>query len=93
MSGGRPEGVEAAAQHVRGGGPASARDAERRRRLRHDLRTPLTIVSGFAEVLATDRAMSDAERREYAARIHAAAVEIGALVDALLDESGGPQAA
>ena len=31
-----------------------------RRRLRHDLRTPLTIVAGFAEVLAGDSAISDA---------------------------------
>ena len=61
-------------------------EAERRRRLRHDLRTPLTIVSGFAEVLAGDRAISDADRREYASRIQAAAVEIGELVDALLEE-------
>ena len=59
---------------------------ERRRRLRHDLRTPLTIVSGFAEVLAAERAISDADRREYASRIQAAAVEIGQLVDALLEE-------
>jgi len=60
---------------------------ERRRRLRHDLRTPLTIVSGFAEVLAAERDISDADRREYATRIQAAAVEIGDLVDALLEES------
>lgn len=60
--------------------------AERRRRLRHDLRTPLTIVSGFAEVLAGDRVISDSDRREYASRIHAAALEIGELVDALLEE-------
>jgi len=66
----------------------NAADAERRRRLRHDLRTPLTIVSGFAEVLAADRPISDADRREYAGRIHAAAVEIGELIDALLDEEG-----
>ena len=58
---------------------------EHRRRLRHDLRTPLTIVSGFAEVLAADRVISDADRREYASRIHAAAIEIGELVDKLLD--------
>ena len=61
-------------------------DDERRRQLRHDLRTPLTIVSGFAEVLAADRQISDADRREYATRIHAAALEIRQLVDALLDE-------
>jgi signal transduction histidine kinase len=58
---------------------------EHRRRLRHDLRTPLTIVSGFAEVLASDRTISDDDRREYAARIHAAAIEIRDLVDQLLD--------
>ena len=63
---------------------------ERRRRLRHDLRTPLTIVSGFAEVLAADRVISDADRREYASRIHAAAIEIGELVDELLDEGVRP---
>jgi signal transduction histidine kinase len=72
-----------------------AAERDRRRRLRHDLRTPLTIVSGFAEVLAADRPIADADRREYAARIHAAAIEIGELVDRLLDEpaGGGPQAA
>ena len=62
---------------------------ERRRRLRHDLRTPLTIVAGFAEVLAAERPLSDADRREYASRIQAAAVEIGELVDALLAEADG----
>jgi len=74
----------------------SAEDpGDRRRRLRHDLRTPLTIVSGFAEVLAADRVISEADRREYAARIQAAAAEIGELVDELLDGPGGgpPQAA
>ena len=63
---------------------------ERRRRLRHDLRTPLTIVSGFAEVLAAEREISDTDRREYASRIQAAAVEIGELVDQLLDEGSDP---
>ena len=65
-------------------------DDDRRRRLRHDLRTPLTIVSGFAEVLAAERAISDADRREYASRIHAAALEIGELVDQLLDQGSDP---
>jgi signal transduction histidine kinase len=68
-------------------------EEQRRRRLRHDLRTPLTIVSGFAEVLAADRAISDADRRDYASRIQAAAVEIGEIVDAILEDrprDGGP---
>jgi signal transduction histidine kinase len=59
--------------------------AAARRRLRHDLRTPLTIVSGFAEVLAADRQISDAERREYAERIKTAADEIRALIDRELE--------
>ena len=58
---------------------------EARRRLRHDLRTPLTIVAGFAEVLGSNRAISDADRREYAARIKTAADEIRALIDSELE--------
>ena len=61
-------------------------DDEARRRLRHDLRTPLTIVSGFAEVLAADRPISDEARRDYAARIHAAAEEMREMIDELLEE-------
>jgi signal transduction histidine kinase len=57
-----------------------------RRRLRHDLRTPLTIVSGFAEVLAADKPISDADRREYAARIQAAAAELREMLDDLLED-------
>ncbi len=60
-------------------------DAEARNKLRHDLRTPLTIVSGFAEVLAGDRAISDADRREYARRIQDAAEEIRRLIDQALE--------
>jgi signal transduction histidine kinase len=59
---------------------------DERRRLRHDLRTPLTIVTGFSEVLAADRPISDDARRDYAARIHAAAEELRELIDALLEE-------
>jgi signal transduction histidine kinase len=60
-------------------------DADARRRLRHDLRTPLTIVTGFAEVLAAERPISDAERRDFAARIQDAAAEIRELLDAVLE--------
>ena len=59
--------------------------AEQRRRLRHDLRTPLTIVAGFAEVLAADRPITDADRREFATRIQDAAAEIRKLIDEALD--------
>jgi signal transduction histidine kinase len=62
---------------------------EERRRLRHDFRTPLTVVTGFAEVLAADRPLSDAVRRDYAARIQAAAEEIRTMLDDLLEEPGG----
>ena len=55
------------------------------RRLRHDLRTPLTIVAGFAEVLAADRQISEADRREFATRILQAAGEIRKLIDDALD--------
>jgi signal transduction histidine kinase len=60
-------------------------DAEERRKLRHDLRTPLTIVAGFAEVLAGDRAISDADRREFAGRIVDAAGQIRKLIDEALE--------
>ena len=57
---------------------------DERRRLRHDLRTPLTIVSGFAEVLAADKPVADEDRRDYARRIADAAAEIRAAIDDLL---------
>jgi signal transduction histidine kinase len=59
---------------------------DERRRIQHDLRTPLTIVSGFSEVLAADRPITDEARRDYAARIHAAAEELREMIDALLDQ-------
>jgi signal transduction histidine kinase len=59
-----------------------------RRRLRHDVRTPLTVVTGFAEVLAADRPLSDAVRRDYATRIQAAAEELRTMLDELLEEPG-----
>ena len=60
-------------------------DVETRRRLRHDLRTPLTIVAGFAEVLAADRQISDADRQEFAKRIQDAAAEIRRMLDSVLE--------
>ncbi|MDA0179083.1 hypothetical protein OJ997_02155 [Solirubrobacter phytolaccae] len=61
-------------------------DAEARRRLRHDLRTPLTIVAGFAEVLAGEREISDADRREFAQRIQDAANDLRRLLDDVLED-------
>jgi len=60
--------------------------AEQRRSLRHDLRTPLTIVAGFAEVLAADRQIADRDRREFATRIQDAAAEIRKLIDDVLED-------
>jgi signal transduction histidine kinase len=59
---------------------------DERRRFRHDIRTPLTIVTGFAEVLAGDRPVSDEDRRDYARRILDAGREIQAMVDAMLED-------
>ena len=52
-------------------------DAETRRRLRHDLRTPLTIVAGLRRGAGRRPQISDADRREFARRIQDAAAEIG----------------
>jgi signal transduction histidine kinase len=61
--------------------PARPLDGPALERLRHDVRTPLTIVSGFAEVLAAERAIPDAQRREFAQRIAAAAEELRRILD------------
>jgi signal transduction histidine kinase len=58
-------------------------DDERLVALVHDLRTPLTIVQGFADLLARRGAtLSEDERNEYVARIAAAAGEMKAILDA-----------
>jgi signal transduction histidine kinase len=58
---------------------------DERRRIRHDLRSPLTIVAGFAEVLAGDKPIADESRREYAERILTAAKELRRMLDELLE--------
>jgi signal transduction histidine kinase len=60
-------------------------DEDRRRRLRHDLRSPLTIITGFAELLASEKPIAETTRREYAARIQAAAIELRTLLDDWLE--------
>jgi signal transduction histidine kinase len=59
-------------------------DDETLRKLRHDLRSPLVVITGFAQLLAGDREISDAERRDYAQRIINASQEMETLMsDAL----------
>ena len=57
--------------------------AEALRQLRHDLRTPLTVVLGFAELMAGERPLSDEQRRDYSERVLKAAVEMRDALDAL----------
>jgi len=50
--------------------------------LLHDLRTPLAIVSGFAELLAkNESSLSTEQRRDYVTRIAAAAQDMRNLLD------------
>ena len=51
------------------------------RALRHDLRSPLAVIVGFADVIANREALTDAERRDYAERITESAFEIRRLLD------------
>jgi len=56
-------------------------------RLVHDLRTPLTVVTGFCELLERRRAeLTDEQQAEYIARIAAAASELREILDRERDE-------
>jgi signal transduction histidine kinase len=59
-------------------------DDEELRRLRHDLRSPLLVIGGFAQLLSADREIDPEERRKYADRIEAAAEELRRLLDETL---------
>jgi K+-sensing histidine kinase KdpD len=62
-----------------------ARDAAEERvvKLVHDLRTPLTIVSGFADLLAQKGDdLPREQREEFVQRIRDAAADLRALLDA-----------
>jgi signal transduction histidine kinase len=53
----------------------------------HDLRTPLTIVQGFADLLARrGPTLTEEQRAEYVARIAAGAAEMKSILD---DERSG----
>lgn len=55
---------------------------ERLIRLVHDLRTPLTVISGFCELLERQHdKLSDEQRREYLQRVSAAAGELRGILD------------
>jgi signal transduction histidine kinase len=61
---------------------SDAEEDERLVALVHDLRTPLTIVQGFADLLARrGPTLSEEERDEYVARIAAAAGEMKSILD------------
>jgi signal transduction histidine kinase len=59
-------------------------DEEALRKLRHDLRSPLVVIAGFAQLLGGDREISLEERRDYAERILRASQELEQLIDTSL---------
>jgi signal transduction histidine kinase len=60
--------------------------AERISRLSHDLRTPLTSINGFSELLMKDDTLAG-EPREFAALIHTEAQRLTAMVNTVLTEA------
>jgi signal transduction histidine kinase len=61
-------------------------EEEELRTLRHDVRSPLMVISGFARMLGGDRMLSDDERKEFALRIEQAADDLRQKLD---DALGG----
>ena len=60
---------------------ASDADAARSRLL-HDLRSPLAIIDGFSALLERDdESLTPEQRRDFAARIRAAAADMRRLLD------------
>ncbi len=52
-------------------------------KLLHDLRTPLTVIAGFAELLERGgEQLTDEQRAEYLSRITSSALELREIVDA-----------
>jgi K+-sensing histidine kinase KdpD len=63
---------------------------ERLVRLVHDLRTPLTVITGFCELLErqSDK-LSEEQRKEYLHRVALAAAELREILDNERDERLG----
>ena len=61
-------------------------DAEARRRLRHDLRTPLTDRRRLRGGAGRRARLSESDRREFAQRIQDAANEIRKLIDDVFED-------
>ena len=59
-------------------------DGEALRRLRHDIRSPLVVISGFAQLLGGERELTSQERRDYAGRIETAARDLQQLVNDII---------
>lgn len=61
-----------------------APDADARlAKLVHDLRSPLTVAEGFAQLLARDEgALTPEQRAEFAGRVAAAMADMRAVLDA-----------
>lgn len=55
--------------------------AQRLMSLVHDLRTPLVVVAGFADLLATRQDLDATQRAEFAVRLRDAARDLVALLD------------
>jgi signal transduction histidine kinase len=55
-------------------------------RLSHDLRTPLTSINGFSELLVADESIAG-EAREFAAFIHTEAQRLTVMVNTVLTEA------
>ncbi len=53
----------------------------------HELRTPMTSIRAFSEILMEDGALSDADRRKYSGIIHDESRRLTRLLDDLLDLS------
>ena len=59
-------------------------------RLVHDVRTPLTVIAGFAELLERGMpTLTNEQRSDYVARIAAAARELQEILDAEREERLG----